>query len=58
MKGRVVSRLRCVDLEPSDFSYIVESHLHYDHAGGLEFFPGRLVYTQRGELQFANWPPI
>jgi N-acyl homoserine lactone hydrolase len=53
-----VSQLRRIDLAPTDITHIVESHLHYDHAGGLEFFPGVPVYVQRGELQFAHWPPV
>lgn len=36
---------------------MIQSHLHYDHAGGLEFFPGTLVIVQQAELDFAFTPP-
>lgn len=29
------------------------SHLHYDHAGGIELFPEATVHTQSDELAFA-----
>ncbi len=32
------ARLAQMGLEPSDFSYVVLSHLHFDHAGNLQMF--------------------
>ena len=37
---------------------MVQSHLHYDHAGGLEFVQEATVYVQHEELTFAYWPPV
>jgi N-acyl homoserine lactone hydrolase len=37
---------------------VVQSHLHFDHAGGLAFFPHATVYVQRAELEFALSPPV
>jgi N-acyl homoserine lactone hydrolase len=54
----VVSQLARVGLKPSDVGHVALSHLHYDHAGGIEFFPEAQFYAQRRELQFAHWPPI
>lgn len=53
----VVSRLAEVGVEPGDVQHVVHSHLHYDHAGGIEFFPDATFYVHRRELQAAFWPP-
>jgi glyoxylase-like metal-dependent hydrolase (beta-lactamase superfamily II) len=53
----VVSKLRLVGLGPDDISHVIVSHLHFDHAGGLQFFPEANIVVQRRELQFAFWPP-
>lgn len=54
----VVDHLAKIGVSPSDVDLVVQSHLHYDHAGGLEFFPGTPVVVQQEELDFANKPPI
>jgi N-acyl homoserine lactone hydrolase len=54
----VVSQIATAGFEPSQIDHVVLSHLHYDHAGGIEFFPGALFYAQRRELEFAHWPPV
>jgi N-acyl homoserine lactone hydrolase len=54
----VVNQLRKIGLEPGDVQHVVQSHLHFDHAGGLEFFPDATVYVQRRELSFAYWPSV
>jgi N-acyl homoserine lactone hydrolase len=54
----VVSKLAEVGLRPSDIGHVAQSHLHYDHAGGIEFFPDATFYVQRRELEFAHWPPV
>lgn len=53
----VVARLRALRVEPGEIHHVVQSHLHFDHAGGLEFLPKATVYVQREELPFAYWPP-
>lgn len=54
----VVSRLQSLGIEPEGIGHVVQSHLHYDHAGGLEFLAEATVYVQKDELTFANWPPV
>jgi N-acyl homoserine lactone hydrolase len=54
----VVTRLRSLDIEPEAIGHVVQSHLHYDHAGGLEFLAEATVYVQKEELPFAYWPPV
>jgi N-acyl homoserine lactone hydrolase len=34
----LLSRLKAAGLGPDDFRYVVQSHLHADHAGGLRLF--------------------
>jgi N-acyl homoserine lactone hydrolase len=54
----VVTRLHSLDIEPEAIGHVVQSHLHYDHAGGLEFLSDATVYVQKEELPFAYWPPV
>ena len=40
-----------------DIRAVAVSHLHWDHAGGLRHFAGRVpVHIQRAELEFATQP--
>jgi len=54
----VVSKLATLGLAPGDIQHVILSHLHYDHAGGIEFFPHATCYVQHAELVFAHWPAI
>jgi N-acyl homoserine lactone hydrolase len=53
----VVSQLAGAGVEPGEVQHVVHSHLHYDHDGGIEFFPDATFYVHRRELQAAFWPP-
>lgn len=53
----LVPRLATIGMKPSDISYVVQSHLHFDHCGGLEWLTHAKVYVQREELAFARHPP-
>jgi N-acyl homoserine lactone hydrolase len=54
----IVSQLDAVGVSPGEVAHVAHSHLHYDHAGGVEFFPDATFYVQERELQFAYWPPV
>lgn len=54
----VLNRLSTLGLRPEDIQHVVASHLHFDHAGGLQFFPQARVYTNETELRFAYWPAV
>ena len=40
----------------ADVTHVVYSHLHLDHAGGMEHFPDALHVGQHDELRHAWWP--
>lgn len=54
----VVARISELGFKPEDVDWVVLSHLHYDHAGNVEDFPGSKVLVQTSELVFAHWPPV
>ncbi len=41
---------------PEDVRYVVYSHLHLDHAGGMCYFPQAVHVVQRDEIRYALWP--
>jgi glyoxylase-like metal-dependent hydrolase (beta-lactamase superfamily II) len=45
-----------IGLAPADIDLVIQSHLHFDHAGGLYAFPDTPVMVQRAELEFAADP--
>lgn len=60
---RLEDGIRDAGFEPSDVDIVLNTHLHFDHAGGNTFvdsdgavrpsFPGARYVVQRGELNFA-----
>jgi len=50
----VVSQLALLGLAPGDVRYVVNSHLHFDHCGGNEFFPSSTFLVQRTEMDAAR----
>jgi N-acyl homoserine lactone hydrolase len=54
----IVDRLATFGVRPEDVSVVIQSHLHYDHAGGVEFFPHAPVLVHRDEVPFALDPPV
>ena len=47
----VASRLAAADVEVRDVRFLVNSHLHFDHAGGNACVPGATVVVQRREWE-------
>ena len=50
----VVSQLGRLGLAPGDVRYVVNSHFHFDHCGGNEFFPRSTFLVQRREMEAAR----
>jgi N-acyl homoserine lactone hydrolase len=49
----IATRLRAMDIDPASIQWIVNSHLHTDHAGGNAFIPNATVIIQAAEWDFA-----
>jgi N-acyl homoserine lactone hydrolase len=53
----VVSRLRALGVDPGELRYLVNSHLHFDHAGGNELIPDTVeLVVQRHEWSAGHDP--
>lgn len=50
----VTERLAELGVRPADLTHIVATHFHFDHAGGLESFPGTPIVVQRAALAAAR----
>jgi N-acyl homoserine lactone hydrolase len=47
-----------IGMTPGDIDLVIVSHLHFDHAGGLQWLTHAPVLVQREELNFARDPPV
>ncbi|MBA2675971.1 N-acyl homoserine lactonase family protein [Ramlibacter sp.] len=56
----LADQLRALSLKPNDIRYIAFSHLHFDHTGNANLFPGATWILQRAELAWAlaEPPPV
>lgn len=63
--SRVEDALRAAGFAPADVDIVIDTHLHFDHAGGNTFkdedgqirlsFPRARYVVQRGEWEYAHW---
>jgi N-acyl homoserine lactone hydrolase len=53
----IVSRLAAVGVKPDDVAIVVNSHLHFDHAGNNGAFPHATFVVQAEHLAFAKGKP-
>lgn len=54
-KDCLPAKLAALGIKPADVKYVVMSHLHVDHAGEMESFPGATFVVRASELKFAWW---
>jgi len=52
----IVNQVKRVGVQPEDIKYVIMSHLHLDHAGGVGHFPKAKYVVQREELYYAYVP--
>lgn len=53
----VDAQLRHLGYQPKRVGFVIPSHLHFDHAGGLYLFPDATFLIGIGEMPYAYWPP-
>src|SRR5215467_10769687 len=49
-------QIQGVGYKTSDVKYVILSHSHLDHSGGLTYFPKAKFLVGAGELRYAYWP--
>lgn len=54
----IVAQLAKFKLTPKDIRYVINSHFHFDHAGGNEFFPDSTILVQKEELGATRDPEL
>jgi len=54
----VFNSLKKADLNPSDISMIVNTHCHFDHAGGNKYFDSKLAIHKKDAPALENGDPI
>ena len=52
----VVNQLALLGVHPEDIAFVIQTHLHLDHAGGVACFSKSRIIVQRDELHFAYVP--
>lgn len=60
-RGRPILRdpaqsLLALELDPETVDTVIITHLHYDHAGGLDRYPKATFHIQAVEMSFATGP--
>jgi len=55
-KQYVVNQIKTLGLQPEDINYVILSHLHLDHAGGVGDFPNAQYIVHQKEVQWAFNP--
>ena len=43
-------------IRPEDVKQVIVTHLHFDHAGGLNLFPNATLHLQAAEMAYATGP--
>lgn len=51
-------RLAQLDIAPGDIDYVINTHLHFDHAGNNDLLHNATFFVQREHYEFAKGNPI
>lgn len=54
----IITQLAQFKLTPDDISYVINSHFHFDHAGGNEFFTKSTILVQKNEMAATKDPEL
>ena len=54
----IVPRLAALGVDPATIERVVVSHLHFDHAGGLDAIPNARLVVQRREWEAGHDPDL
>jgi N-acyl homoserine lactone hydrolase len=52
------ARLRELDIRPRDIHYVINTHLHFDHAGNNDLFESATFFVQREHYDVAKGNPV
>ncbi|WP_331234722.1 N-acyl homoserine lactonase family protein [Natronorarus salvus] len=55
-QGSVDEQLEGLGVSPEEVDTVILSHLHVDHAGGIDAFPEATFVARTEELRYAWWP--
>ncbi|MDY6822053.1 MAG: N-acyl homoserine lactonase family protein [Deferribacterota bacterium] len=55
-EDKPVNALFKLGIKPEEISYVIQTHLHLDHAGSTKLFPNAKVIVQLNELRYAYFP--
>lgn len=50
----IANRLAAIGLDPAQIDYVINSHLHIDHAGGNHMLPNATILVQTPEWDFGT----
>jgi glyoxylase-like metal-dependent hydrolase (beta-lactamase superfamily II) len=58
-RGRPILRdpaeaVRAIGVDPETVDTVIVTHMHYDHAGGLDRFPNAVFHIQEAEMAFVT----
>ncbi|MEM7216388.1 MAG: N-acyl homoserine lactonase family protein [Pseudomonadota bacterium] len=48
--------LQTIGISAENVTTVIITHLHYDHAGGLDRYPNAIFHLQKSEMEFATGP--
>lgn len=59
LRGRQLLRspaegLQAIGIDPAKVEDVIVTHMHYDHAGGLDLFPNAIFHIQDREMAFCT----